>query len=119
MREVDVTISHRRDAIVWVPYFDRTTPAKLTHPSVAKTGSAPAACFPSSSFNWSRRIEYLIALMAHLPVDSYGRVFRNRQLTPQDRGTATKLATIAATSSPSPSRTPSSPTTSPRSCSSP
>jgi hypothetical protein len=95
MRLIDVTISHRPGSTIWKPYFERATAASLRRPPVPKTESAPAVCFVSGRYDWCRRTEYLIALMARLPVDSYGHVFRNRRLPGLDRGRATKLEVIA------------------------
>jgi alpha-1,3-fucosyltransferase 10 len=95
MGQVDLTSSHRRDATVWTPYFDRATLAALRRPPAAKPGPAPAACFVSSAYDWSRRVEYLMGLMARLPVDSYGRIFRNGALPGPDRGSVSKLEVVA------------------------
>ena len=94
MRRFDLTMTYRRDADAWAPYFEPGLLADLALPAAAKTESAPAVFFASNPLDRSGRSAYVRELMRYLPVDSYGRLLRNRTLD-RDDGRATKLATIA------------------------
>jgi Glycosyltransferase family 10 (fucosyltransferase) C-term len=66
--------------------------------SVERTASgvegSPAVMFQSAAANKSTRIEYALAMMNGMCVDSYGQLLNNRQLAQADHGRETKLATI-------------------------
>ena len=94
MAQFDLTMTYRRDADIWVPYFGPATLAQLPTPPQAKTEGAPAVYFASNSRDRSGRSRYVSELMQHLPVDSYGRSLGNRTLV-RDEGRRTKLETIA------------------------
>jgi hypothetical protein len=94
MAQFDLTMTYRQDADVWTPYFGPETLQTLLTPPVPKTETAPAVFFASGDVDRSGRAEYVRALMEHLPVDSYGRILKNRDLTVDD-GVETKLRTIA------------------------
>ncbi|MBS0320949.1 MAG: alpha-1,3-fucosyltransferase [Proteobacteria bacterium] len=94
MRPFDWTMTHRRDADVWVPYLLHDAATTLRQPPVVHDADAPVACFISSPRDHSGRGDYLAALMAHIDIHSHGTQRRNRALA-GDGGAATKLATIA------------------------
>jgi hypothetical protein len=92
MAKFDLTMTHRLDADVVTHYCDNQVAAGLAQPPRPKTEFV--AAFISSRHNRSGRIDYLRELLRHLPVHSYGRVLRNREL-PQDAGQTTKLEVIS------------------------
>ncbi|HOG46625.1 MAG TPA: glycosyltransferase family 10 [Anaerolineae bacterium] len=94
MQQFDLTMTYRRDADIWVPYFGPGTPAQIQAPPQAKTEPALAVYLASNPHDRSGRDRYVAELMRHLPVDSYGRCLRNRTL-PHDKGRRSKLETIA------------------------
>ena len=95
MAAFDLTMTYRRDADVWSPYFGPRLAADLLRPPVAKTEPAPAVYFCRNSRDRSGRAHYVAELMDHLAVDSYGPSLRNRPLPVEDRGRETKLTVIA------------------------
>jgi hypothetical protein len=94
MQQFDLTMTYRRDASVWTPYFGPDTLACLSTPPQPKTEQAPAVYFASNFCDYSGRNTYTAALMRYLKVDSYGRCLRNRTLE-RDEGRESKLETIA------------------------
>jgi hypothetical protein len=80
----DVWMSYQRDADVWCPYFGYAELADLRSSPREKTEPSPAAAFVSSLYDLSGRTALLTDLMRHLPVDSYGRIGRNRLLRDDD-----------------------------------
>lgn len=95
LRAFDLTMTYRFDSDVPTPYFEPQLLADLGAPPSPKTESSPAALFLSNEEERSGRTGYLRELMAHLPVDSYGRALRNRTLV-EDRGRATLRQVIRA-----------------------
>lgn len=93
MQQFDLTMTYRRDADVWTPYFGPDTLAELQAPPQAKTESALAVYFASNPRDLSGRDRYVSELMQHLAVDSYGRCLHNRTLA-ADEGRHSKLETI-------------------------
>lgn len=94
MQQFDLTMTYRRDADVWVPYFGPGALERFSEPPRAKTEIAPAVYLASNAHDLSGRNRYVAELMQHLPVDSYGRCLHNKDL-PRDEGRQTKLETIA------------------------
>ncbi|MGB1249186.1 MAG: glycosyltransferase family 10 domain-containing protein [Candidatus Promineifilaceae bacterium] len=95
MNLFDATLTYWREATFWDPYV--TAPEiheMFTNPLLPKTEEKPTALFVSGRANQSGRREVIKELMAHLPVDSYGKLYHNRML-PKDDWLPTKLATIA------------------------
>lgn len=84
----DVWMTYHLDADVVLPYYDAAYATQLYAPPSPK--SRDVCMFISSPVNQSRRQEYLLALMEHLPIDSYGRWQRNCTL-PDDDGYRCKL----------------------------
>jgi alpha-1,3-fucosyltransferase 10 len=95
MRRFEITMTYRRDATVWCPYFGADTVSELARPPRAKTGPSPAVYLQSSAVNKSGRIEYAAELMRHISVDSYGAILRNRPWEGADAGRESKLGLIA------------------------
>jgi hypothetical protein len=95
MHRFDITMTYRLDADVAAPYLEPNFLELLRRPPAKKEGDKLVNAFVSSGYNQSERIEFLLQLMPHIDVHSYGKVFRNRQMA-IDRGQQTKLATIAA-----------------------
>jgi alpha-1,3-fucosyltransferase 10 len=94
MSHFDVTMSYRRDADIWCPYFDKDFVAGLRAVPRAKTAIAPAIYVASNPHDLSGRNRYVRELMRHLRVDSFGRCLRTR-VFPRDRGRETKLEAFA------------------------
>lgn len=95
MAAFDLTMTYRRDADVWSPYFGPGMATELVTPPIAKTEPAPAVYFSRNHRDRAGRAGYVAELMRHLTVDSYGASLRTRQLPGPDLGRSTKLATIA------------------------
>ena len=91
----DITMTYKLDADVAVTYLEPNLPERLRRPPADKEDGKLVNAFISSAYNQSRRIEFLLQLMPHIDVHSYGRVFRNRHLA-EDCGRKTKLKTIEA-----------------------
>jgi hypothetical protein len=100
MRRFDLTMTYRLDADVVVAYTSyygdvaNLARALRTQPAL-KAADKLTSLFISSGVNRSGRIEYAEELMRYLDVHSYGKVLRNRQIRPPDRGRPTKLDIIA------------------------
>lgn len=90
----DLWMTYQRSADVWCPYLDPASVPRMLVPPVPKPEAAPVAAFMSSGVDRSGRTDYLSELMRHIDVDSYGSVLNTRRLS-DDRGPASKLATIA------------------------
>ena len=91
----DITMTYRLNSDVAAPYLEPNLPELLRRPPAEKEDGKLVNAFVSSAYNHSRRIEFLLQLMPHIDVHSYGKVFRNRQVA-DDKGQETKLKTIAA-----------------------
>lgn len=97
MRQFEITMTYRRTASVWVPYFGGPgfdAKALLTPPR-PKTESSPLVHFRSSTIDRWGRTAYAAALMRRVKVDSYGAVLHNRDLADPDAGRETMLSVIA------------------------
>lgn len=94
MRRFEMTMTYRRSASVWTPYFGAQTAARLPTPPATKTEAAPAVYMRSRPANASGRIEHARTLMRYLKIDSYGRMLGNRQHRWPDKGHRTKIETI-------------------------
>ncbi|MGH2956735.1 MAG: glycosyltransferase family 10 domain-containing protein [Solirubrobacterales bacterium] len=92
MGRFDLTMSHRLDADVPMPYLGALDESQLRAPPRPKRGLA--ALFMSGDRETSGRTAYAAELMRHMDVHSYGRVLRNRRLD-EDRGRQTKLDTVS------------------------
>jgi len=93
MSMFDYEMSYRQGADFWAPYVRPELPSKL---AVAEVPPKQGLCcaFLSSTLDLSGRGRLLRELMDLLPVASYGRLMRNRQLG-DDKGEATKLEVIS------------------------
>jgi hypothetical protein len=76
----DLWMTYQRDSDIWCPYFGPEMIPGLKAAPIDKTEASPAAAFVSSPYNLSGRAELLEGLMREMPVDSYGKVHRNRLL---------------------------------------
>jgi alpha-1,3-fucosyltransferase 10 len=90
MSHFDLTMSYRRDADIWCPYFDKGLLPGLRATPRVRTAIAPAIYVASNPHDRSGRNEYVRELMGHMRVDSFGRCLRTR-VFPIDRGRETKL----------------------------
>lgn len=87
----DYWISYHQDADVVQSYY-KYDYIKLLHQPVNIESKQKDVCMLiSSQFNNSHRQEYLQSLMQHLQIDSYGKLFNNKQLE-EDTGRDSKLA---------------------------
>jgi glycosyl transferase family 10 (putative fucosyltransferase) len=96
LRRMDLVMSYRRTSDIWEPYCPpRAEWLKVrSEPIPEKQESAPIVMFQSASANRSGRLEYALAVMNRIRVDSFGLVLNTRQLEQADTGRGTKLATI-------------------------
>jgi alpha-1,3-fucosyltransferase 10 len=97
MSRFDVSMTYRRDSTIPLLYVEEGYRRTLLQPPVPKTAVAPAVYFASNGRTANRREQFVLELMRHLRVDSYGRSLRNRELA-DDRGQSTKLETISRSS---------------------
>ncbi len=95
MRQFGITMTYRRDATVWWPYFEPDIEAALVRPPRPKTESSPVVYFRSSLVDRCGRTAYAAALMRRVKVDSYGSVLHNRDLPGPDKGRETMMAVAA------------------------
>jgi hypothetical protein len=95
MRHFEISMTYRRAADVWTPYFGPDVTVALRQPPRAKTAVAPAVYLQSSRFNASGRVQYAAELMKRVKVDSYGAVLQNRRWPIPDAGPAAKRELIA------------------------
>jgi len=94
MRAFDLTMTFQRGSDAWSPYFSLARADELSAPASVKSASAPAVLFLSAPQDRCGRLAYLSELMAHLPVDSYGKVLHNRDLDTPDQGRRSKFDTV-------------------------
>jgi alpha-1,3-fucosyltransferase 10 len=80
MRQFEVTMTYRRDAKVWWPYFAPDTAVALLRTPRPKTESSPVVYFRSSSVDRCGRTAHAAALMRRMKADSYGGVLHTRDL---------------------------------------
>lgn len=80
LRPFDRLVSYRRDADVWLPYFNAGTPDALRRPPGPKTCGI-AYVQSGKTELWGRR-DYVWVMMRHAVIDSYGRSLRNRPAWP-------------------------------------
>jgi hypothetical protein len=95
MRQFEITMTYRRDATIWCPYFGPEIATALLAPPRPKTESSPVVYFRSRTIDRCGRTAYTAALMRRVKVDSYGGVLHNRDLPEPDRGWETLLAVTA------------------------
>lgn len=97
MRRFEITMTYRRGATVWAPYFGGPTfdEAGLLRPPRPKTEPAPVVYFRSSPVDRCGRGAYAADLMRRVKVDSYGKVLHNRDLPGPDAGRESMLAATA------------------------
>jgi hypothetical protein len=90
----DLTMSYRRDADIPVPYYYPKLAETLYTPPKSKSDKKLLAMFISARLDRSGRRRYLAALMSHLDVHSYGKLWQNK-LIEDDHGIETKLEIIS------------------------
>lgn len=94
MRHFDLTMSFRRQADIWTPYYlPDFNPLMHTAPA-PKSKDRVVAFFFSYLGERSGRNTYMQEFIQHIDAHSYGRFLRNRRL-PQDFGRPTKLHVLA------------------------
>lgn len=85
----DLWITYQQNADVWCSYIHESFVPAFHQPASTKSESSLAVAFMSSRFDRSGRTDYLRELMRHMPIDSYGKIGRNRTLS-HDDGTLTR-----------------------------
>jgi hypothetical protein len=95
MRQFEITMTYRRNATVWWPYFGPDTAAALLRPPRPKAESSPVVYFRSSTVDRCGRTAYAAVLMRRVKVASYGKVLHNRDLPEPDQGYETLLSLTA------------------------
>ena len=93
MRHFDLTMTYRLDLDIVAPYLDSGCRERLRTRPAEKDDAKLVNAFVSSPYNRSRRIEFMVQLMAQIDVHFYGKLFRNRRIE-GDKGSETKLETI-------------------------
>jgi glycosyl transferase family 10 (putative fucosyltransferase) len=97
IRQFDLTMTFRRASDVWAPYLPRledwATIAQA--PAADPSEAAWAAVFISSAYDKSGRRELLAELLGYMQIDSYGKLFHNRDLPTSDAGQASKIRTLS------------------------
>ncbi|OEO28518.1 hypothetical protein VW23_004475 [Devosia insulae DS-56] len=96
LRHFDLSVTYERTADIWSSYLPGRAQwqAALAMPPPPKTETAPLVMFQSALIDGCGRNAFSGALMRQIPVDSYGRVYRNRTLS-EDFGRQSKLGTIS------------------------
>ena len=84
---------HQHDDIIH-PYYNATYISSFREPVSTSVKQNKICMFISSTFNKSRRIDYLEELMRYTPIDSFGKVLNNKQIA-NDFGKVTKLDIIS------------------------
>ncbi len=97
MAQFDLQMTHEASADVWAPYLPTLAEwARIAAVPVAKLEeAAPVVAFISSTTDRSGRTALLQQLFRFVEIDSYGRLFNNRQLASGDEGGTSKLRTVA------------------------
>ena len=95
MRQFEITMTYRRNATVWWPYFGPDTEAALLTPPRPKMESTTMVYFRSSPVDNCDRTAYAAALMRRVKVDSHGSVLHNRDLPEPDKGWETMMRATA------------------------
>jgi hypothetical protein len=90
----DLWMTYQQDSDIWCPYFSKRIVEALRGTPAPKTASSPAVALISSRFDESGRIGLLEALMREMPIDSYGKIHRNRP-EPIERTGEAKRALIS------------------------
>jgi hypothetical protein len=93
MQCFDLMMTYRLDSDIPVPYIEHRFNTLLRSPPRKKDNDHLLNAFISIQYNKSMRIEYLMHLMSHMKLDSYGKVFQNK-FVGRDYGRKTKLGTI-------------------------
>jgi len=89
----DIFMTYKSESDVQVPYLQYEHAVKLRQSPLKKKNFVNA--FISSSFNLSKRSEYLSGLMSLIAVDSYGKSFNNRKIE-NDKGFRSKMDIISS-----------------------
>ena len=87
----DIKMSYRQDADVVHPYYQYNYIKILKQTVSERAGLNKTCMFISSPFNKSGRMEYIKELMNYTGIDSFGRLYNNKQL-PEDNGIETKIS---------------------------
>lgn len=95
--QFDLMMTYRRTSEIWAPYLPKLDDwAEVARVPAAVPGeAASAALFVSSGYDKSGRQELLAELLRHMQIDSYGKLFHNRDLPISDFGQASKIQTLS------------------------
>lgn len=85
---------HLKDDILYT-YYDSLTTDDFKKKFSINNKKDKTCMFISSPFNKSKRFEYIKELMTFTPIDSYGRIMHNCNLTEDDKGVETLRRTIS------------------------
>lgn len=97
MRQFDFRMTYERSADVWTPYlplpdeWERIRAA----PVARREESAPVVAFISNGDDRMARTQLMAELLRFVRIDSYGRLFNNRQLPADDGSGLIKRQTVA------------------------
>lgn len=97
MRQFDFRMTYERSADVWTPY--QPLPAEWERiraaPVARREEQAPVVAFISNGDDRMGRTQLVQELLHYVRVDSYGRLFNNRQLPADDGSGLGKRRTVA------------------------
>ncbi len=92
--QFDLRMTYQLDSDVPIPYLTADIFDELPRvPAPATRCDVPISAWVSSSWDRCGRDRYLLELMEHIPVHSYGKVGHNYDLS-EDRGRESKLSAI-------------------------
>lgn len=96
MSQFDFRMTYERDADVWTPYLPAPDEWERIRsaPLALHQEEAPVVAFISNGDDRMGRAQQMAELLRFVRIDSYGRLFNNRQL-PADDGGLSKRRTVA------------------------
>lgn len=97
MRHFDLRMTFSRASDVWCSYLPsrREVNEALARPVPLRRHENPVVMLQSATVDNCGRNAFCAELIRHVPIDSYGRLLRNRELDVPDRGIETKRALVA------------------------
>lgn len=87
----DLRMDYHPYADIVCPYYAGFKPERIEVPTDPTRKKNRVCMLVSSGVNQSGREEYLAELMKYTPVDSYGRLYHNKDMDGEDRGWESKI----------------------------
>jgi len=96
MRHFDLRMTFSRGSDVWCGYMPGNSEwtEVISRPLQPRVRHSPMVMFQSATVDRSGRNAFCAELMTHMPIDSYGKFLKNRELGIPDKGFETKLGVI-------------------------